>query len=112
MTNSAKDKGDRAERELSTLLNNLLGVNARRKLGAGRMDDEGDIDGVPDTTIQVADWANVTSAVRIKPVECVQQQERAGTTFGVTAIRLRGGDWRFVMTAEQFATIWREATQP
>ena len=109
MTNSAKNKGDRAERELAALLHDLLGVNARRKLGAGRLDDEGDIDGVPDTTVQVADWQNVASAVRVKPPECVQQQARAGTTFGVTAIRLRGGEWRFVMTPEQFATYAREA---
>ena len=110
MANAAKTRGDRAERELAALLHDLLGVNARRKLGAGRLDDEGDIDGVPDTTVQVADWQNVASAVRTKPVDCEIQQARAGSTFGVSAIRLRGGDWRFVMTPQQFATLWREAT--
>ena len=110
MTNPNKQRGDRAERELAALLHDVLGVNTRRKLGAGRLDDEGDIDGLPDTTIQVADWQNVASAVRIKPAECEKQQANAGTTFGASAIRLRGGTWRFVLTPEQFACLWREAT--
>ena len=110
MTNPQKNKGDRAEREISKLLSDWLGYGVKRKLGAGRAEDTGDLHGLPDTTVQVAHWKSVASAVRIKPPQCEQQQQRAGTTFGVTAIRLNGGEWRFVMTAEQFATFWREAT--
>ncbi len=107
--NPQKAKGDRAELEVQAMIRDLTGWPARRMLGAGRLDDVGDIDGVPDTTIQVASWANVTAAVREKPREAVEQQGRAGTTHGCTWLRLRGGEWRVVMTPEQWATYAREA---
>lgn len=112
MTNRAKDRGDRAEREVQALLRDLLGVPARRQLGAGRQDDIGDIDGVPDTCIQVAAWDDLTRAVREKVPACVAQQERAGATFGATFLRRRGGSFIVVMTPEQWATLWREAARP
>ncbi len=77
MTNPSKRKGDKAEREVQALLNDLLGVPARRKFGAGRQDDMGDIDGVPDTVIQVANIARLNVAVRVKPLEAEEQRERA-----------------------------------
>ena len=43
MGNPSKDRGDRAELEVQALLRDLLGVPARRMLGAGRKDDIGDI---------------------------------------------------------------------
>lgn len=109
MTSASKRKGDRAELEVQTLLRDHLGVPARRKLGAGRRDDQGDIEGVDNVTIQVANWpANTLLAVRVKPVECETQRQRAGTTFAATFIRLRGGDWRVVLTPEQWFTYVRE----
>lgn len=110
MSNPQKAKGDRAELEVQALLRDLLGVPARRMLGAGRADDVGDIDGVPDTTIQVAAYTDITRALREKVDPCVEQQARAGTTFGATFIRRRGGRYLVAMTPEQFATLWREAT--
>ncbi len=119
--NSSKRKGDRAELEVQGILRDLLGVPARRKLGAGRKDDMGDIDGVPDTVIQVADWPSDTlRAVREKPLECEEQRKRSTSdlsysrglvpaTFAATFVRLRGGGYRVVMTPEQFAALWREA---
>ena len=47
MTNPQKQRGDRGEREIAALLNQLTGWPARRKLGAGRQDDTGDFDGDP-----------------------------------------------------------------
>ena len=96
---------------------------ARRALGAGRKDDVGDITGVPDTVIQVADWKDALRAVREKPLECELQRETAAynswhaqgnpvspdPTFAATFIRLRGGEYRVVMTPEQFAQLWKEA---
>ena len=105
----SKRKGDKAELEVQGILRELLGVPARRQLGAGRADDIGDITGVPDTVIQVANYKNVTTAVREKPVECERQRERARATFGCTFVRLVGGEYRVVMTPSQFATLWREA---
>ena len=109
MTHPSKRKGDSAELEVQKLLRDMLGVEARRMLGAGRKDDVGDIDGVPNCTIQVANWQDVTRAVRVKPDECETQRQRAATTFAATFVRLRGGVWRVVLTPEQFATLYREA---
>ncbi len=105
----SKRRGDRAELAVQALIRDLLGWPARRMLGAGRKDDIGDVTGVPDTTVQVCDWKDLLAAVRTKPRECEQQQLRAGTTFGATFVRLRGGEFRVVMTPEQWATYAREA---
>jgi hypothetical protein len=93
VTNPQKNKGDKAERELAAILADQLGIPVRRKLGAGRLDDCGDIDGLPQTTI-----------------DCVREQANAGTTFGVTFVRRPGGRWIAVQTIDQFCTMWREAT--
>jgi hypothetical protein len=109
MTNPAKNKGDRAELEVQGLIRDLTGWPARRKLGAGRADDMGDIDGVPFTTVQVVNYKDVAKAVRAKPKACVEQQERAGSTFGCTFVRLVGGEYRVVLMPDQWATLMREA---
>lgn len=109
MANPNKARGDRAELEVQALIRVLTGWPARRKLGAGRQDDVGDIDGVPDTTIQVASYADLTRAVREKVPACVEQQERAETTFGATFIRRHGGGYYVVLTPDQWATYAREA---
>jgi hypothetical protein len=108
----AKRKGDKAELEVQALLRDLLGVPARRALGAGRLDDIGDIGGVHDTCIQVANYADISRAIREKVDTCVEQQTRAGATFGATFIRRPGGRYLVAMTPEQFATFWREAVRP
>lgn len=107
--NSSKAKGDRAELEVQGLLRDLLGVQARRKLGAGRQDDMGDIDGLVDTVISVTNRKDVATAVRHKPLEVERQRENAHATFAATFVRLRGGQYRVVLTPEQFCTLWREA---
>lgn len=112
MSNPQKAKGDRAELEVQELLRTLLGVPARRMLGAGRADDVGDIAGVPDTVIQVANYRDIARALREKVDSCPVQQERAGATFGACFIRRPGGRYLVAMTPEQFAALWREATAP
>jgi len=112
VTNSQKAKGDRAEREAAALLDDLLGYGVRRKLGAGRQDDTGDLDGVPDTVVQVASWADALRAVREKPLGAEDQRLNAGVTFAFTMVRLRGGAWRCVLTPEQMATYVRESGGP
>lgn len=105
----SKAKGDRAEREVEGILRDLLGVPARRALGAGRKDDMGDISGVPDTCISVTNRQDVAAAVRHKPLECEEQRRRAGVDFAATFVRIRGGSYRVVLLPEQFAMLWREA---
>ena len=109
MTGSSKRKGDRGEREVCALLSDLTGYTIRRALGAGRKDDVGDAFGLPGAVIQVVDWNDVIRAVREKPLEANRQMANAGVDLAWTAVRLRGGVWRFVQTPEQMATTWREA---
>lgn len=109
MGNAAKRKGDRAELEVQGLIRDLLGLPARRKLGAGRLDDIGDIDGVPNTVIQVASYTDIARAIREKVPACEEQQARAGATFGATFVRRPGGRYAVVLSPEQWATYVREA---
>jgi hypothetical protein len=111
VTGAAKRKGDSAEREAATLIADLLGVPVRRKLGAGRADDCGDLDGVPETTIQVVSRSSGVVAVGVvaKPTEVAAQARHAGTPHAATFLRIRGGTWRVVLTPEQWAALWREA---
>jgi hypothetical protein len=103
MANRQKAKGDRAELEAADLLTLLLGVPVRRKLGAGRIDDTGDLDGVPGHAIQVANWADTAAAARIKPPQAEQQRINAQLEQAATLVRFRGGNWRVVLTLEQWA---------
>lgn len=101
--NPQKAKGDRAELEAAGLLSDLLGTPVRRKLGAGRADDTGDLDGVPGHVVQVASWADTAAAARVKPRGAEQQRRNAGARHAATLIRFRGGQWRVVLTLEQWA---------
>lgn len=107
MANSRKAKGDRAELEAAEELTKLTGLPVRRKLGAGRQDDTGDLDGIPDHAIQVANWADTAAAARIKPKGAEDQAQNAGVSHAATLIRFRGGTWRVVLTLEQ----WRRYLQ-
>lgn len=109
MANRAKRKGDRAEREVCSLLSDLTGYNIRRALGAGRKEDVGDAFGLPGAVLQIADWQDVLRAVREKPLEAEAQRENAGVDLAWTFVRLRGGVWRAVQTPEQMVQTWREA---
>jgi hypothetical protein len=110
MTNPAKARGDRAELEAAAMLTQLLGVTVRRKLGAGRRDDQGDLDGVPASVMQVAYRPSDTlRAVREKPLAAEAQRLRAQAPFAASMIRFRGGEWRVVMTPAQYADLLRAA---
>jgi Holliday junction resolvase len=108
--NPAKAKGDRAERELADLINTLTGWTIRRKLGAGRTDDCGDLDGLPDCTIQVKNYTDPARALREILLELEPQRVNAKTTFAAGFIRHPGGKWSVTMTPTQFCALLREAT--
>jgi Holliday junction resolvase len=109
VANSAKKRGDRAEREICGILADLTGYNIKRALGAGRREDVGDAFGLPGAVLQIADWKDVIRAVREKPLEAERQRVNADVDLAWTAVRLRGGVWRFVQTPEQMVQTWREA---
>jgi hypothetical protein len=109
MAHPSKRKGDRAELEVQALLRDHLGVPARRALGAGRTDDVGDIHGVPNTVIQVASIARLNVAIREKPLEADRQRDNAKADHAATFVRLVGGDYRVVLTVDQWCALWREA---
>jgi Holliday junction resolvase len=108
MTNPQKRKGDAAERELAKQLEALLGFKVRRKLGAGRQDDTGDIDGLPDCTAQAKNYADILRAINQGLKDTATQQQNADTTHAVLFVRRRGGQWIAIQTLEQWTTTYRE----
>jgi hypothetical protein len=112
MTSPQKRKGDSAEREAAAILTDLLGYQVRRKLGAGRTDDEGDLEGLPHTTVEVKNYRDITRAINKGLADSVKEQANAGTTFGAAMIRRPGANYFIALTMDQFATLWREATRP
>jgi hypothetical protein len=112
MTTPAKRKGDSGELEAARLLADLTGWPVRRKLGAGRADDTGDLHGVPDTTLQVKNYADVARAIREGLADLRVQQANAGTPFAALLVRRRGGRWAAVMELDQLVALLREATAP
>jgi hypothetical protein len=110
MANPQKRKGDAAEREIAKILADQLGFPVRRKLGAGRTDDEGDLEGVPDWTLEVKNYADVARGITKGLADCEREQQNAATTFGAALVRRPRGGWFAVMTVEQLATVIREAS--
>lgn len=101
---AATQRGSAAEREVARLIGDATGWRVRRKLGAGRKDDQGDLDGVPDCTVQVVCRTSTTdlaTAMRTKPAQCESQQARAGTRYGVTLARVVPGLWLALLTSQQ-----------
>jgi hypothetical protein len=112
MTNSSKRKGDAAELEAARLLAESTGWPVRRKLGAGRADDCGDLDGVPDTCIQIKNYPkDPQRAVAEILRELPHQQMNARATFAAGLVRRPGGSWFAVMDLYQLTTLLREATR-
>ncbi len=105
MANRSKSRGDRAEREAAELLTLLLALPIRRKLGAGRLDDEGDLDGLDGFALQVADWSDAARAMREKPAGAERQRRNGRLPHAATLVRFRGGTWRVVLTPEQWARL-------
>jgi hypothetical protein len=103
MANPSKAKGDKGELEAAAICTQLFGLLVRRKLGAGRQDDTGDLEGLPGHVVQVANWKDIAAVLRIKPKEAEQQRINAQVEHAATLIRLRGGEWRVTLTMEQWA---------
>ncbi len=110
MSHPSKAKGDRAELECAALLTDLVGTPIRRKLGAGRSDDTGDLDGLAGWTLEVKNYANIATGITQGLADSEREQGNAGTPFGAALIRRRGGHWFAAMTLDQFAAVVRAVT--
>lgn len=109
MTNPSGRKGAKGERDAARILSDLTGFDIKRGLRAGRTEDVGDLEGIPNTVVQVADWADALRAMREKPRGAEIQRANANATFAFAMVKTRGGIWRAVLTPEQMATYIREA---
>lgn len=107
----SKRKGDKAELELARQLTELLGVEVRRKLGAGRTDDTGDLAGIPDTTVQAKNYTDILRAIREGLIDLTRQHANANTTHAVLFVRRRGGEWIAIQTLAQWATSHNRGPQ-
>lgn len=93
MANPNKSKGDRAEREAVTWLvenaADLVYPEARRYLGAGRQEDEGDLWVLPDAAIQVKHWKKerLGQALRVAALDSVRQAKRSRMRFPVGMVK-------------------------
>lgn len=112
MTNSAKNKGDRAELEAARILEHHLGWQVSRKLGAGRKEDTGDlyVHEHPDLVIQVKNWpSNTLGSFHAARDDADAQARNAGVPFRFGMVRTRGGVWTAVCSIEAAAVWIREA---
>jgi len=107
MANPQKRKGDRAELEAAKLLSDLTGYDVVRKLGAGRLEDTGDLYGIPGVVIQVRNYQNVTKAVSTARDDADQQARnmRPPTPFRFGMVRHPGGLWTCVLSPQAMA-VW------
>jgi ribosomal protein L19E len=112
VTSAQRDKGNRAEREVATLLAALTGWPVRRRLQEGRADDCGDLEGLPDCCAQVKNYVDPARAMREALADLPDQKERSGARYGVAFIRRPGGRFVAAMTVEDFVALLREATVP
>ena len=109
MTSPAKRTGDAAELEVARLLADHLGLPVRRKLGAGRSDDVGDLDGLPGVVAQCKNYRDITRAIGDAMNDLPTQQANAGATHAVAFIRRPGGRWVAVMDLPGWCGLYREA---
>jgi hypothetical protein len=105
---SAKAKGDKAEREVVSMLRDHLGDHIVRPRLEGD-NDHGDVSGTPELTHQVKSYADVARALRDGLADLAVQKQNTGTTWGALWIRRRGGRFAVVMEPEDFISLYREA---
>ena len=107
MSNPSKAKGDRAELEVAKLLSDLLGAPVRRRLGAGRLDDTGDIDGVDNHVIEVKSYSDFPAGLRSALGGLDAKAANAGVDHAVGVLRRPGGEFVVVMTVHQWIKYLR-----
>ena len=103
-------KGPLREREVAAMFQEAGYPKARRALGAGRKDDVGDIDGVPDLCIQVAGRKTGLAAVIDEKIVATElQRENRGVPFTSLWIRMDRKPWIVVLSPKMFFTLFKYA---
>jgi len=116
VTSSAGAKGKRIELQAAAALSEISGWRVYRRLQEGRAEDHGDLDGVPDCTVQVKGYDDIVRAIREGLPAMRHQHRLSGRRFGVLLVRRRGRlgtkDPRFVavMELDQFVALVAAAT--
>lgn len=106
MTPPRKAKGDRGERDaVAWFARTFPTWDVRRRLQQGWHHDEGDLQGVPFTCVQVANVDDLLDAIGHKLPDVARQTARSGAHFGVLMIRRRGGRFIAVLDEENFARM-------
>lgn len=105
---SALEKGKVGERYVADQYREHMGFDVRR-MQAGHKDDLGDLSGIPETTVQVKNYASLAEAVRLGIPDLAAQQARTGDQFGVLWAKGGRGMWVCVQTPLQHMTLLREA---
>ena len=108
MAHPSKRKGDAAERELAHLLADITGLEVRRKLGAGRKDDTGDLHGIPGVTCEVKNYRSIVDGINEGLADLAREQANSGDPLAVCFVRRPGGRWIAVMDLPMWAAWWRE----
>ena len=101
-------KGDRAEREVVTILRDHLGDHIVRARGEGE-NDHGDVVGIPRVTVQVKNYADLQRAIREGTAGAREQKVNAGQEWGAAWIRRPGGRYFVVMDEADWISMYREA---
>jgi hypothetical protein len=111
VTSSAARKGHQAELEAAAALAELTGWPVQRRLQEGRSEDCGDLDGIPDTCVQVKWRTDMHRAIREGLAAVRHQRAAAGARYGVALVRRQGrlgtAEPRFValMELDQLAAL-------
>ena len=106
MTSPQARKGAAAERELVALLRTQGLLAVERAYGAGRPDDQGDLDGLPEVYAQVKHYADGWRAVR----EALAAGDTSGMPWPVGFVRYpRQPLWVATMRAEAWSSMYRDA---
>jgi hypothetical protein len=102
-------KGNKAENEVRDYLRDQVGEHIARGRGEGA-EDRGDIAGLPMVACQVKNYVDIARAVNEGLKGVAVQKANAKAEWGAVWVRRRGGEFFVAMTADDWVSMYREAT--
>lgn len=110
MTTPSKRKGSRFETDICDYLR-AQGFNQAARTPAGATDDRGDINGIPDWTIEAKNHRNLADALRDGVDQATAARHVTGTRWAAAIVkrpRKPTGDAYAVMPLEQWTQLVKE----